>query len=34
MTTMKATLRIGGGATNKVMMMTGDKHHPFIELKG
>jgi hypothetical protein len=29
---MKATLRIGGGATEEIMTVKGDRSHPFIEL--
>jgi hypothetical protein len=29
---MKAILRIGGGATEEIMTVTGDGSHPFIEL--
>ena len=29
---MKAILRIGGGATEEIMTVTGDRRRPFIEL--
>jgi hypothetical protein len=29
---MKATLRIGGGATEEIMTVKGDKRRPFIEV--